>query len=176
MKIVMGGGSCSGKSTIATQLAKSLNSPIIHLDSFFRRDDPTGPKITINGQVLFDCNHPETVNLGLAIKEIEKYQATLVIEGHFALTYPELREISNLTIFVECSPELRHKRRINRELNNQKGTLKEITDYYEQCAVPGFANYIAPSAQYADISIDGALEPSLNVVKILDYLKSISNK
>lgn len=164
--ILIGGGSCSGKTTLAQQLATQLNIPIISLDQFFRRNDPTAPHLALNNQSVFDCNHPETIDLQQAIAHINQFPGPKIIEGHFALTYPELRELATLKVFITCPPEIRQERRITRDLANNKGTPEQILAYYKASAVPGFENHIAPSSIHADLILDGTLSTNSNCDQI----------
>ncbi|MBA4291895.1 hypothetical protein C0431_02895 [bacterium] len=171
MTILIGGGSCSGKSTLAKLLATHLQIPLISLDQFFRRDDPTAPHITLNNQRIFDCNHPETTDLALALTHINQIPSPKIIEGHFALTYSELSELATLKVFITCPPEIRQQRRLTRDLANNKGTPEQILGYYRASAVPGFENHIAPSQIHADLNLSGEDDPKVNLALILTYLK-----
>ncbi|MFM9873168.1 MAG: uridine kinase [Fimbriimonadaceae bacterium] len=170
MTILIGGGSCSGKSTLTKALAEQLNATPINLDQFFCRDEPNAPMIEVNGQLLFDCNHPQTINLQKALAEINQIREPRIIEGHFSLTYPELRQLATLTIFVDCPAEIRQQRRLARDTANQKGTPTEILAYYQASAIPGFQNYIEPSKQHANLIISGERPPEQNIQKIIDML------
>ncbi|ARU42076.1 hypothetical protein CCB80_13370 [Armatimonadetes bacterium Uphvl-Ar1] len=172
MIILIGGGSCSGKTTLAQLLATELNIPLISLDQFFRRDDPTAPHITLNNQQLFDCNHPETIDLPLALAHINQNPAPKIIEGHFALTYPELRTLANIKVFITCPPKIREQRRLTRDLANKKGTPEQILAYYQASAIPGFEKHIAPSQIHADLNLSGEEDPKVNLNRILEHLQS----
>jgi uridine kinase len=154
--ILIGGGSCSGKTTLARALADQLQIPLISLDQFFRRHDPNGPQILINGEWMFDCNHPETIDLVAALDHLCTIPEPRIIEGHFALTYPNLRALATHLIFVDCPPQVRQARRIQRD-SPAKGTPKQVLAYYQGCAVPGYEKYIEPSRIHATQVIDGAM-------------------
>lgn len=174
MTILIGGGSCSGKSTLTNALAEHLEDNAINLDKFFRRDEPGAPMITVNGRELFDCNHPQTINLEKALAEINDTPKPQIIEGHFSLTYPELRELATLKVFVDCPPDVRRTRRLIRDTENQRGTPEEILAYYQASAVNGFKKYISPSQEYADLTINGLLTPAENIKIIQKFLHSVS--
>ncbi len=174
MTILIGGGSCSGKSTLARALAEQLQIPHINLDKFFCRDEPNAPMVEVNGQLIFDCNHPQTVNLDKALLEIKQTPEPRIIEGHFSLYYPELREMATLKIFVQCPAEVRQARRLIRDTKNNRGTSEEILAYYHASAVPGFSQYIEPTEQYADLIINGQLSTSENAPIITNHIKTMS--
>jgi uridine kinase len=174
MTILIGGGSCSGKSTLTKALAERLYATPINLDKFFRRDEPNAPMIEVNGQLLFDCNHPQTINLQNALKEINQTPESRIIEGHFALTYPELRKLATLKIFVDCPAEIRQERRLARDTANQKGTPEQILAYYQTSAVNGYIAYIEPSKSHADLVINGQLSPDENIHIIQNFIENMS--
>lgn len=155
MTFLIAGGSCSGKSTIARALAEALpGATHIPLDQFFRRDDPSGPQIELNGQLVFDCNHPETIDLQAALQAIQSTPEPRIIDSHFGLFYPELRELATLKVFVDCPDDIRAIRRILRD-SPGRGTPQEVTDYYLACARPAYAKYIEPTRQFANVILDG---------------------
>lgn len=171
MTILIGGGSCSGKSTLARELSGQTGWPLTHLDTFFRRGQPGAPMIEVGGELLFDCNHPDTIDWDAAMKAVGTVSGSQIVEGHFALTSPSLRKIADLKVFVDCPAEVRKVRRIERD-SPARGSREQVLDYYQTCAVPGYALYIEPSRQYADTVLDGTLDPHLLVDQILALLNS----
>lgn len=167
MTILIAGGSCSGKTTIARALAKSIpGATHIPLDQFFRRDDPSGPQIEVNGRLVFDCNHPETIDLEAALQAIQNTPEPRIIDSHFGLFYPELRELATLKVFADCPDDIRAIRRILRD-SPSRGTPKEVADYYLACARPAYAKYIEPTSQFADVILDGTVSVQESVSKLL---------
>ncbi|QYK52379.1 MAG: AAA family ATPase [Fimbriimonadaceae bacterium] len=155
MTILIAGGSCSGKSTIARALAEAIpGATHIPLDQFFRRDDPKGPQIEVNGELVFDCNHPETIDLQAALQAIQNTPEPRIIDSHFGLFYAELRELATLKVFVDCPDDIRAIRRILRD-SPGRGTPQEVADYYLICARPAYTQYIEPTRHFADVVSDG---------------------
>lgn len=171
MTLLIGGGSCSGKSTLARAIAAETGWPVIHLDAFFRRGQPGAPLIEVDGECVFDCNHPDTIDLPLALESIRSTPEPRIIEGHFALTYSELRELATHSVFVDCPAEIREARRLARDCP-AKGTEAQVLAYYRACAVPGFEKYIWPSRQHADLIVDGSL-PAMPLPESLTKILSI---
>lgn len=156
MTILIAGGSCSGKSTLARALVESIpRATHIPLDQFFRRDDPAGPQINVGGTMMFDCNHPETIDLGAALKFITSTPEPRIIDSHFGLFYPELRELATLKVFIDCPDDIRAIRRLLRD--SPRSTPQAVADYYLACARPAFGKYIEPTRQFADVFLDGSL-------------------
>ncbi|MBX3113756.1 MAG: AAA family ATPase [Fimbriimonadaceae bacterium] len=167
MTILIAGGSCSGKSTIARALAEAIRGAThIPLDQFFRRDDPNGPKIEVNGQLVFDCNHPETIDLVAALQMIENTPVPRIIDSHFGLFYSEFRELATLKVYVDCPDDIRAIRRMLRD-SPSRGTPQEVADYYLACARPAYAKYIEPTRQFADMILDGTSSIQESVSKLL---------
>lgn len=170
MTILIAGGSCSGKSTLARALAESIpDATHIPLDQFFRRDDPNGPKIEVNGKMVFDCNHPETIDLQTALKVIRQTPEPRIIDSHFGLFYPELRELATLKVFVDCADDIRAIRRILRD--SPRSSPQEVADYYLACARPAFGKYIEPTREFADVILDGTAYVQESANMLLNYLK-----
>lgn len=157
MTILIAGGSCSGKSTLARALVASLpGATHLPLDQFFRRDDPNGPQIEVNDKLVFDCNHPETIDLPKALAAIDQSSGFLIVDSHFGLYHSELRSRADFKVFIDCRAEIREQRRVERD-SPARGTHEEVLDYYRACAVPGYDRYIRPSIEFADFVLDGTL-------------------
>ncbi len=160
INIAIAGGSGSGKSTIAKLLkdAAGSNTEIFSLDKFFKNAD-TLPKYYSNYHQSYqaDYNQPNSLKLSKMFKfcqNISGYDIA-IFDGHFALYYPQLRQMMDIKIFVDCKIATMLKRRTIRNLANNYGGNKENIFYYNQeCVKPSYQQYILPTKEYADIIIN----------------------
>lgn len=177
MRIIgIGGGAASGKSTLARALcAQRPESEFLALDDYFLMDCTGGPWTEPDGEGrrFFDLNNPAALDLPRVLARIGAVQAKLlVIEGHHALSFPELRARMELKVFVHLDDDLRLGRKIVRNFQ-ERGTDPVITfRNYLNSGRPGHARFIAPTADDADLILSGLKATGENVAAILSRLSA----
>ena len=77
----------------------------------------------------------------------------ILVEGILALHHPEIRNLSNLKIFVDTPADERLIRRIQRDITNRGRSLDEVIYQYKQTVKPMHEQFIEPTRVYADIII-----------------------
>jgi uridine kinase len=191
--VVLGIAGCSGsgKTTVACELARTLHGIHFHLDNYYRDlshlplaerarqnlDDPAiieSPLLAAHiaalargesiQRPLYDfatyCRIPgqtETVEAG----------AFLIIEGIFALYYPELLPLYHLRIYVDTPDELCFQRRLTRDIEQRGRTPESVRRQYEATVRPASLAFVRPSASNAEIAIDGTGALDWKVEQIL---------
>ena len=170
MIVVLAGGSCSGKSTLAALVAPRVPARHIKGDHYFRTDDPAAPQILIAGQMAFDCNHPETLDLARMLADIRATPGPVLVDSHFGLYHPELRALATHTVFVACDADIRAMRRLVRGYP-QRGEPQALMEEYMAGARPAFDRYIAPTQAYAELVLDGTRPPEELAETLLAYLR-----
>jgi uridine kinase len=79
----------------------------------------------------------------------------LIAEGLLALTDPELRSLSDLTVFVDTPPEVCLRRRILRDVAERGRTPECVTAQWESTVWPMALEFILPSKQWAQVVVSG---------------------
>jgi uridine kinase len=164
-QIVMGitGGSGSGKSTIAEIVKRKLSElqvNIVHLDQFFIPVDEM-PKYfsKYHGNYQPNFNRPEAINFQsmIAFCNVLENADLHILDGHFALYDPQMRELMDVKCFVSIDIDEMLKRRTIRNLKNSYGGSEtNIRHYNKECVVPMYEEYILPCQEYADILISNS--------------------
>lgn len=160
LRLGIGGGSGAGKSSIAALIRQQLlplTTEVITLDRFFKPTDQL-PRYysTYLGSPQPDYNAPDSLMVDEMVAHCRQYPAADVhlLDGHFSLHYPELRELMDLRLFVAADLELMLVRRTTRNLAAGYGGSREhILAYNRECVVPGYLGYIEPSRRFADFEI-----------------------
>ena len=99
----------------------------------------------------------------------------IIVEGIFALYYPQLRKLYDMKIFIEAPEKVRFKRRLNRDVKERGRTIQSIKKQYAKTVLPMYKKFIEPSKKYADLVISGNdnIRNNLNIIKIrIDSLLS----
>ncbi len=186
--ILIAGGSASGKTTLANHLKEVLSpqAVIISMDN---------SHVPLRQREKHNFDHPQSLDYKLLVKHLKllkkneivhipqynfvthtRKKKTLkilpypivIVEGLHALTYPSLRNIADLKVFVELDNDLRFIRRLQRDLVERKRKLETIIFQYLHTVRPMHERYIQPSQRYADLVVSGSqLETSLK--RIIHY-------
>lgn len=191
--ILVGGGSSSGKSYITTNVIKNINSDEItriSIDDFYKdqSDVPMEERIKVN------YDHPKAFDWKLMRSQISclkndiaidkpVYDFTIhnrsdktehivpkkivVVEGIMALVDKQLRELSDLKIFITATPEVRFLRRFIRDHTERKRSYENIVHQYITTVAPMYEEIVKPSSNYADLIInnDGIANNAMDVLK-----------
>ncbi|MCC7263055.1 MAG: hypothetical protein IT369_11095 [Candidatus Latescibacteria bacterium] len=160
LRLGLGGGSGSGKSTVAAlirQQLEPLTTEVITLDRFFKPADQLPRYYAARlGSLQPDYNQPDSLQVAEMVAHCRQYPATDVhlLDGHFSLHYPELRQLMDLRLFVAADLERMLERRTARNLAaGYGGSHEHILSYNRECVVPGYLGYIEPSRRFADLEI-----------------------
>lgn len=160
LRLGIGGGSGSGKSTIAALIRERLlplTTEVITLDRFFKPADQLPTYYSAHlGSHQPDYNAPDSLMVAEMVAHCRQYPAADVylLDGHFSLHYPELRALMDLRLFVAADLEEMLERRTARNLAAGYGGSREhILAYNRECVVPGYLGYIEPSRRFADFEI-----------------------
>ena len=159
--VCIGGGTCSGKSTLATYLEDRFTDKkvvVFHMDSYFIKPFET-VIAPITGKPYPEVNHPSAVDLPRLFADVDAALADessdlILVEGLFALQQPDLFEKADLKIFVDLKSDERLVRRIRRHL--QRGdTFDEITDRYIDTVRFRHDEFVEPTRWRADMVLNG---------------------
>jgi uridine kinase len=180
-RIVLGicGGTGSGKTTIAQEIARSLgpeHAVIIHQDSYYLDCSvlPTNDRDHINFDhpSAFDWKllkrHLRALRAGRVIqKPIYNFhthsrmaetaavepRAVMVVEGILVLEDPELREMMDIKVYVDADADVRFIRRLDRDIRERGRSLESVVEQYMGTVRPMHLLFVEPSKRYADIII-----------------------
>lgn len=195
MLIGVAGCSGSGKTTLAEELARELEGTHFHLDNYYR--DLSHLPLDERGAQNFDdpemlehellLRHLRALKQGEAIDRPEYDFAShtrvpgrtvrvlephvLLIDGIFALYYPELRALLDLAIYVDVPDATCYERRLRRDVHERGRSPESVQAHYAATVRPMAELYVRPSARYADLVVDGTSSLDWSVEQVLALLK-----
>jgi len=184
------GGSCSGKSTLAGELKKSLEEiDIIHLDDFFvGKENLKGENVTsweepslyrldefkeviktlsLGKEVTFKANSRESRKEGLEYRTVRpsKY---IIIEGFLIYHWDVFVKYFDKKIYLDITIEEIIKRRMQR-IAQGGGQYPE--NYLTKILIPAHQKYILPQKKFAELILD-ATKPITELVDLsLNYIR-----
>lgn len=196
--VVLGIAGCSGsgKTTLAAELAHTLGGIHFHLDNYYRDlghlpfseriqqnfDDPA----MIESSLL--ATHVAALARGEAIErpvydfsthtrvpgKTERVTASafVIVEGLFALYYPELLPLYDLRVYVDTPDGICFERRMRRDIEQRGRTAESVRAQYEASVRPASMAFVRPSAMNADLQVDGSGALDWKVERVLTELRS----
>ncbi|MDD2331480.1 MAG: uridine kinase [Candidatus Cloacimonetes bacterium] len=182
--VLISGGTCSGKTTMAKAIGKrmqELKTVILSHDNYYKDlshlsqteanktnfDHPDSIEFPYLYQDVLSILKGETVNIPdydfVTHKRSEGKMCVagaevLILEGIFALYYPELVELADLKIFVDTDADLRLARRIYRDIRDRGFNIDSVIEQYVDTVRPSHMAFIEPSKKNADVIISGERE------------------
>lgn len=196
--VVLGIAGCSGsgKTTLASELARTLGGIHFHLDNYYldlshlphservlqNFDDPG----IIESPLL--ARHIAALACGEAIERplydfstytrvpgrTERVVAArfVVVEGLFALYYPELLPLYSLRVYVETPDAVCFERRMRRDTEERGRTPESVRRQYEATVRPSSLKFVRPSAANADLTVDGTDALDWKVERVMTELRA----
>lgn len=177
--IGIAGGTGSGKTTVVRKIVESLpkdSVAVIPQDSYYNDqsdmpleerkktnfDHPDAFDWTLFGQQIAELRHgraieqptysylvctrlPETIHV--EPKEV------IIVEGIMSLYDKGMRDLMDLKVFVETSPDERLLRVITRDTVERGHPLEMLIDKYRNVLKPMHDQFIEPTKQFADIIV-----------------------
>ncbi|MGO9336899.1 MAG: uridine kinase [Terracidiphilus sp.] len=178
--LAIGGCSGSGKTTLAAELARTLGGAHFRFDNYYRDlahmpfaeraqqnfDDPAlieGPLLIAHLAALAQGQPIERPLYDFATyirnpSQTETFQPGpyVLVEGLFALYFPELLPLYQLRIYVDTPDDLCFERRLKRDIEERGRTAESVRRQYDATVRPASLAYVRPSAVHADLIVDGA--------------------
>lgn len=100
-------------------------------------------------------------------------KGAIVVEGLFALYYPQLRSMIDLSVFVDASHGTCLERRMRRDVAERGRDPAEVAEQYQKTVRPMFERYVAAAKAHADMIVDGEKGAETAAMEILTRLSEI---
>jgi uridine kinase len=177
--IGVAGGSGSGKSTVARNVAAALGDAsvaFIDMDAYYL-DHGHLPleerkKVNWDHPNAFDWEHLVAqitqLSLGRAIDKptydfVQHARSAdvvrtppadvIVVDGILLFVDSRLRDLCDVKVFVDADADVRLIRRIRRDMSKRGRPLPEILDQYLSTVQPMHLEFVEPSKRYADVIV-----------------------
>ena len=197
LALVIGVGGCSGsgKTTLARELARELRGFHFQMDHYYRDlghlsyEERCGQNFDDPGIIESDLliEQLRQLALGQGIEQPRYDFAThtrlvgvnervdpvpcVVVDGIFALHYPGLRELYDLSVYVEAPDEVCYGRRLARDVKERGRTEASVASHYAATVRPMAERYVRPSAVHAMLTVRGTESLDWSVETVLGALR-----
>lgn len=177
--IGIAGGTGSGKTTVVRKIIERLPKgevAVLPQDSYYR--DNADLPLEERQEINFD--HPRSVEFELLVEHLKQLREgktidqpiysyltclrseetikvdpkeVVIVEGILALTQPEIRDLMDIKVFVDCDADDRLNRVIKRDIVERGRSVNKVLDRYEKTVKPMHLQFIEPTKRYADIIV-----------------------
>lgn len=177
--IGIAGGSGSGKSTVARNVARALSASsvaFIDMDAYYLNFS----HLPIEERRKINWDHPNAFDWDLLLTQLTQLCArkpidkpvydfvthtrtarterveladVVVIDAILLFVDPRLRALCDVKVFVDADADIRLIRRIQRDISRRGRPLEEILDQYLSTVHPMHLEFVEPSKRYADVIV-----------------------
>ncbi len=177
--IGIAGGSGSGKSTVARNVAQALRTEsvaFIDMDAYYLNF----AHLPIDERRKINWDHPEAFDWPLLVEQLERLAAgeavdkpvydyvthtrspnivsvppadVVVIDGILLFSDPRVRDLCDVKVFVDADADIRLIRRIRRDITKRGRPLEEVLDQYLTTVQPMHLQFVEPTKRYADVIV-----------------------
>lgn len=195
--IGIAGGSGSGKSTVARNVADNLGAlsvAFIDMDAYYRNFT----ELSLDERRRLNWDHPDAFDYDLLTDHLVRLGAretiakpvydfvthlrsanvvsvapsdVIVIDGILLFVDERVRELCDVKVFVDADADIRLIRRIQRDLSTRGRPLGEIIDQYLSTVQPMHLQFVEPSKRYADIIVPRGGHNSIAIEMIVAKIR-----
>ena len=186
------GGSGSGKSTVAAAVMAASAVPCVALtfDSYYHDHG----HLDLEARARVNYDHPDSLDVdrfaldlaalrsgaavaapvydftthsrSAAVQLIDPHPV-IVVDGILLLAFPRVRSLLHVSVFVEVADDIRHSRRINRDVEERGRTAEQAMEQIAATVQPMHEQFVVPSGAHADVVVDGTSNPQHSAAAIL---------
>jgi uridine kinase len=177
--IGIAGGSGSGKSTVANNVAELLTTSsvaFIDMDAYYKNFH----SLTLEERKKLNWDHPDAFDYDLLCAHLEALARreaiekpeydfvthlrraaptrvepadVIVIDGILLFVDERVRELCDVKVFVDADADIRIIRRIERDTHVRGRPVDEIIEQYLSTVQPMHLQFVEPSKRYADVIV-----------------------
>ena len=177
--IGIAGGSGSGKSTVANNVAELLTTSsvaFIDMDAYYKNFS----SLTLDERKKLNWDHPDAFDYDLLCAHLEALARreaiekpeydfvthlrrrdptrvepadVIVIDGILLFVDERVRELCDVKVFVDADADIRIIRRIERDTHVRGRPVDEIIEQYLSTVQPMHLQFVEPSKRYADVIV-----------------------
>lgn len=200
--IGIAGGTGSGKTTVVKKIVEALpegSVAVVPLDSYYNDTS----SMTEEARRAINFDHPDAFDWKLLNRQINELRhgnaidqptysyllcnrlpetvrvepkPVILIEGIMTLIDKKLRDMMDLKVFVDCDPDERLIRNIQRDTIDRGRTVSMVVERYLSVLKPMHEQFIEPTKRYADIIIPQGGHNAKGIDILCQYITGICEK
>ncbi|MFA6889790.1 MAG: uridine kinase [Bacilli bacterium] len=201
--IGIAGGTASGKTTVAKKLyhesLKYGTVVVIRIDDYYFAQH----ELSMSERKKVNYDHPNAYDVPLLIKHLQMLQEgitiekptydfkeynrsviveeispanVIIVEGILTFSFPELRNLFDIKIFVDTPDDVRFIRRLKRDMIERGRSVDSVVTQYLATVRPMHLMFVEPSKVYADLIVPEGGENKVAMDVLLTKIVDILNK
>jgi len=198
--IAIAGGSGSGKTFLCDKLIKKFGQNKIlkiEVDSYYKNL----AHLEMEKREKNNFDHPDAFEFDLLYKDLNKIKGLkkiniplydykthtrknkfqtinktyniILLEGIFSIYKQDIRDMSDLNIFIDISNKIRKERRIKRDSQKRDRTLESIEYQYTSTVEPMYKKYVEPTKKYSSLIIKEISKSDKGYIKLLEIISTL---
>ena len=183
-----------GRAIWPSYLSQRLRAPVLALDHYYR--DLSHLSADVRALTNFDeptalehdllIEHVNHLRDGQSI-EVPTYDFSrhtrsaqtwslvpapfVILEGLFALYWPELRELVSTAVYIEMDDDVCLQRRLERDVQERGRTPESVVSQYRSKVAPMAERFVRPSSRYADVVVSGSVPIDSSTSLVLSHIR-----
>lgn len=174
----IGGGTASGKTTVAARIAEALGTTaaILDMDSYYQDRSHLTPA----ERDALNFDHPDAFDVPLMAAQLAALRRgeviekpvysfathtrearterveparVVLVEGILTLAIPEIAALFDIKIYVDTDDDIRVIRRLTRDVKERGRDFDSVVSQYLDTVRPMHLGFVEPSKRHADIII-----------------------
>ncbi|MEJ5229168.1 MAG: uridine kinase [Pseudothermotoga sp.] len=192
----IGGGTGSGKTTVARRIIQKVGSEkcaLLPMDNYYK--DMSHLPLEERKKVNYD--HPDVIEYNLLRQHLELLindnpveiptydfvsyvrkeetihfppKDVIIVEGIFALYYDEIYTLYGLSVYVDAESDIRFIRRLRRDVRERGRTMESVIEQYLQTVKPMHDAYVEPTKRRADIIVPKGGHNDKAIEVVVNYI------
>ena len=195
MLLGLSGGSCAGKTTLASALLQRQPSAVLlSFDDYYRDLS----HLNVSDRAKKNYDHPDALDVELFLEHMDALASghsvdvplydmathtrpggtfrlesapLVIVDGILLLSVEECREKLDLKVFVDAPSEVRLKRRLVRDTNERGRDEQSVRTQFRSSVEPMHEKYVVPSSKYADLRFEYPFEAEEAAGEVLERTK-----
>jgi uridine kinase len=193
----IGGGSGSGKTTVALKLIEAIGhdkAVLLAQDAYYKDNS----HLTLEKRAEINFDHPDSIDSDLLLEHVDRLaagyaiyqpiydlthhvrqtetrkldpQPLVVVEGTLILEIEKLYRKFKLKVFVDAEADIRFIRRLRRDLAMRGRTVDSVVDQYLATVRPMHLKFVEPSRSRADIILSEGAQNSVGMNSLIRIVK-----
>jgi len=178
--VTIAGGTGSGKTTLSRSIEETLGEDnVSYLSHDFYYKDLS--HLSREEREVHNYDHPSALDTNQLVEDIKSLvngrtinvpiydfkthtrctkktkriepKHVILLDGIMLLNNKDIRELSDIKIYVDVASDLRFIRRLQRDIQERDRTYKSVVDQYLKTVRPMHQEFVEPSKEYADIIV-----------------------
>ena len=105
--------------------------------------------------------------------KVFKPAPVVIVEGIFVFAYPFITDLIELSVYVDCSADLRYERRMRRDVVDRGIPEEKVIHQWNHHVMPAHQTYVKPLKKTADIIINNHHDMNEGMSLVANHIRAV---